>query len=408
MTEESYGTKREAEVRGVAARLGVADFVYHASATSKGTGMREAAGDGILMAGDHGAILQVKTRDPEKAAFDSEAEATAWIRKNASRALRQGRGTRRELNRRRLMGAPIDVIPVRAIGLPESTKKKYEGSISQDVSNWPIIVIIDHPSNVIIDLGFEPDAIWLNFADWTEIQRRLRSTRATLEYARRVLSDRNHVSLGQEYVRYSTMRKADEEAVRLNHTCLPFLSDPDRFDKLGTDLFHDIIEKIWPDDGPIPWKSAEEYRGIVEFLDEVPPQIQSQLGRWFLKKRSELADGSYLPSGLIRLDKRDRIVFACSHMRDWANKHEWSAELSLLTSFRHLQACESGAALDTRTLGVGALVEDRSENTSVSYIFFMVKGQDNAPNIPKDLRRSFERTYGIHDHASGRTLQWGP
>jgi hypothetical protein len=369
MSEESHGTRKETEVRAVAARLGVADFVYHASATSKGTGVREAAGDGLLMAGDHGAILQVKARDPERAALDSETDAVSWIRKNALKALKQGRGTRRELNRRRALGSPIVVLPVRAVGLPEPTRKKYEGIIRQDVNDWPIIVIVDHPSNVEVDLGFESDAIWLTFADWSELQRRLRSTRATLEYARRVLSDRSHVGLGREHERYAAMRKADEEAAAPFPTSSPYLSDPDDFDALGTDLFHDVIEKIWPDDGPIPWTSADEYRAIVEFLDEVPPQLQSQIGRWFLRKRAEIAGGAHMSSGLIRLGLRDRLVFACSHIRHWGSARDWFAEFALLTSLRHQQASETGADHDTRTLGVAALVEDRAEETGVSYNF---------------------------------------
>jgi len=44
------------------------------------------------------------------------------------------------------------------------------------------------------------------------------------------------------------------------------------------DIYHDVIDKVWPDDGIIPWQSAGEYRAIVEFLDAVPPTAQSEVG----------------------------------------------------------------------------------------------------------------------------------
>ena len=32
-------------------------------------------------------------------------------------------------------------------------------------------------------------------------------------------------------------------------------------------LIDDLIEKVWPQDGPIPWQDPDEYRLIVERLD---------------------------------------------------------------------------------------------------------------------------------------------
>jgi hypothetical protein len=405
MSKDNHGTIRENQVRDIAALLGVADFVYFAPPVSKGKGQREASGDGLLIVGERGAILQVKSRDPLKGQSDAEERAIAWVSKNARKAMEQGLGTKRELARRRSNCTPMVVLPVRASHLPADVKRRYECFINYDSQDWPVIVIIDHPKMPEIDLGFVPGVVWFTFKDWGEIQRRLRSASATIDYVKRILRDNIHVMLGQEMERYSAMRKADEEAALRSVTGTPYLSHPDHYDELGTEIFHDIINKVWPDDGMIPWRSAEEYRLIVEFLDKVPPQIQSDIGRWLLDKRSEIADGIRISSGLVRINFRHRLVFACSHFRHWDNAKEWFYEFKSLTFLRHLQALESGAEDDTETLGVAALVEDRGERTGVSYIFIMLRGREASIEIPTDLRRYYEWKYGIHNHRDGTMME---
>lgn len=88
MLKESYGKKREREVREIAGRLGVSDFVYFAPPMSKGNAQREVAGDGLLLVGDRGAILQVKTRDPIAGVNDSADRVESWVRKNTSKAVK--------------------------------------------------------------------------------------------------------------------------------------------------------------------------------------------------------------------------------------------------------------------------------------------------------------------------------
>ena len=405
MLEKDYGTIREKQVRDVAARLGVADFVYFALPTSKGKAQREAAGDGLLLVGEHGAILQVKTREPAIGLTDSVERARAWVKKNAEKAVKQGLGTKRELSRRKEMGTPIVAFPVRALNLSEQARERYKCYISYDTRDWPVIVILDHPQMPDIDLGFTPGVVYFGFNDWSELQRRLRSTFATINYVHRILRDNLHVPLWQEASRYIAVYGADEASANDSVTTFPYLAHPDHLDELGTDIFHDIIDKVWPDDGDIPWKSVEEYRAIVEFLDTVPPQLQSVVGRWILRKRSEITNGQRVSSGLIQLELKHRLIFACSHLEHWSDGHEWFREFMFLTSLRHIQAIESGAVENTKTLGVAALVEDRGEKIGMSYSFFMVSGHESYVDIPKDLRRNFEWRYGIHNHQTATTLE---
>jgi hypothetical protein len=402
MSDEHHGVAREKQVRDIAARLGVADFVYYAPPITKGQGQREAAGDGLLLVGQRGAILQVKSRDPTRGVADSPARATAWIKKHALAAMTQGEGTRRELARRHALGTPVITFPIRAADLPEGTGQRYKCAILQDTTNWPIIVVLDHPQMPEVDLGFVPGVIWFGFSDWWELQRRLRSTSATIEYVHRVLHDGIHVPLWQETARYAALRRADEDFAFGSDTVLPYLADPDDFDELGADIFHDVIDKVWPDDGVVPWQSAEEYRMIVEFLDLVAPEAQSVVGRWILRKRADVEEGQRTSSGLIRLGKQDRLVFACSHIRYWLDGHDWLRQVAMLASLRHTQALESGAPDETKTLAVGVLVEERSD---VSYSFVMLNGREAGIPLPADLRKYLEWRYGIHNHSDGGTSE---
>ena len=292
MATENHGREREDQVREIAAKLGVADFVYSARPVQKGAGQREASGDGLLLVGDRGAVLQVKAREPTRGVIDSPERAAAWVRKHAAKAAEQGVGTRRELARRQNARSPMIVYPVRASDMPQDTKERYALlKIEQPVEEWPVIVILDHPQMPAVDLGFRNDLVWFTFADWWDLQRRLRSTTATLNYVRRILRDGAHVLLGDEETRYAALRSADELSVVESATAIPNLADAEDFDELGADIFHDVIDKVWPHDGIVPWQSASQYRAIVEFLDAVPPGGQSTVGRWILRKRSEIHGG---------------------------------------------------------------------------------------------------------------------
>lgn len=58
----SHGDAVEDRARYIAARLGLADFVYRAELVNRGAGTRE-PGDAILYANGRGAVIQVKARD---------------------------------------------------------------------------------------------------------------------------------------------------------------------------------------------------------------------------------------------------------------------------------------------------------------------------------------------------------
>src|ERR1022692_1910823 len=88
----AHGHAVEDDVRQIAARLGVADFVYTVPQLAKGGASRE-VGDALLVSNGRGAILQVKSRQPNSRPEDG----AMWLSTRGEKAYRQGKGTRRQV-----------------------------------------------------------------------------------------------------------------------------------------------------------------------------------------------------------------------------------------------------------------------------------------------------------------------
>ncbi|MGI5155866.1 hypothetical protein [Microbispora sp. CA-102843] len=87
------GLAAEAAVQDAAATWGLPDFVMLPSVERKGSGVREIS-DGLIVVGDAGLIVQVKTREAKPATADREA---SWIAKQIGAAVKQVNGTARRL-----------------------------------------------------------------------------------------------------------------------------------------------------------------------------------------------------------------------------------------------------------------------------------------------------------------------
>ena len=133
----------EEDVRQIAARLGVADFVFTVPLVEEGSRARE-VGDALLIANGRGAVIQVKSRDPE-----ATGNAENWIKKHAERAARQGSGSVAEIVRRQEAGAPLVAFPVRATDLPPAQRAATGLALDQDAREWPTIVVIDTPPQLV-------------------------------------------------------------------------------------------------------------------------------------------------------------------------------------------------------------------------------------------------------------------
>jgi hypothetical protein len=355
----------EHEVRQVVARLGVADFVYRAALVSKGGATRE-PGDALLIANGRGAILQVKARFAQ-----GDSDLPQRITKRLQKAYDQGRGTRREIARRRDSGTPASATPLRAADLDESDRAAMTLRLDEAVESWPVIIIVDSPH---VD-GLQPpehsDAFWITTDDWQMLNAALRSVTGLLVYVERVLAhgDVSAVPLGHEAGRFHQIVAADATyAAAGEATSRPWLDTSALDDPLGADLYRQLLEGLWPAGQPAPSAPPEHVRAILEFLDGVPPAFQVDCGRWLLTKRRLLSKGPWA-SGVQLIDGRRLFVFACtttSHVADDVGMFE-----ALVTNLASVRLDEA-AAQDpgyTEGLAVGNLVAD---DGSVGYFYALL------------------------------------
>ena len=88
------GIAAEDAIRDAAATWGLPDFVLKPHTERKGNAVREVS-DGMLLVGNRGLSIQVKSRD---AAADEPAREHAWLTKKIAEAARQATGTVRRLS----------------------------------------------------------------------------------------------------------------------------------------------------------------------------------------------------------------------------------------------------------------------------------------------------------------------
>jgi hypothetical protein len=189
---EDQGKEAEDATHSAAAIWGLPDFVFPPDVRRRSSGVRE-LGDGLLMVGDLGVVLQVKSRE---AISDSEDRERRWIAKQTKRALAQGHGTIREFRRE-----PATLTNLRGRTI------KLDGNDLR----WAVAVIIDHPdppSDVEVDPG--ENAVVLLRRDWDFLFEQLKSTHAVGRYLERVAGE--PIVLGDEPMRYYDLALADQQA----------------------------------------------------------------------------------------------------------------------------------------------------------------------------------------------------
>ncbi|MFD5557649.1 hypothetical protein ACFWIA_27885 [Streptomyces sp. NPDC127068] len=192
-----HGRGAEEATHTAAATWGLPDFVFQQAAHAvKGSGVRE-LGDRLLLAGRRGAVVQVKARtvDPK-----SDADEAAWIGKVAAKAMRQAKGTVRQL---RLQSA--DMVNGRSRTL----------RIDGNAFEWIAVFLLDHPrvppGTLASWAAPGMPAIALTRRDWDFLFDQLRSTTAVLDYLFRAAAE-PAVALDNEPVRYYELAAADAVA----------------------------------------------------------------------------------------------------------------------------------------------------------------------------------------------------
>lgn len=189
---QTVGIAAERAVHEAVATWGLPDFVMKPQVERKGSGVRE-IGDGLLIAGEVGAIVQVKGRSSETSTPEKESR---WINKNVDKAIKQVQGTYR-----RLQQSPVDLENGRGRPL------RVDGREVQ----WVGVIIIDHPqipAQHPLDRtrGTIPTIV-LTRRDWEFLVEQLKSTSAVIRYLLRVETSTEF--LGEEPHRYFELASLD-------------------------------------------------------------------------------------------------------------------------------------------------------------------------------------------------------
>lgn len=377
MPLQSQGLAVEEYARRLAGSLGVPDFVYRPPVVRKGSGTRE-LGDGLLVAGGLGLIVQVKSRSAEQGHRDGLERAERWCRKHAEIAQGQGLGTRNRL----------------AKGGVTAVSLRGHAQVLPSAANWPIVVVIDHPLVPSILLGASADTLYLAMRDWLGLHTMIRSTHGLIEYVRRALGSGLTVPLGQESTRYAELARADALWAEESPTSVPLLpSTPLRGEDLfAAQLYSELVDKV-ADPTAIGWDS-QQYLRIVERLDRKPTLARVKLGRRMIARFEEMVHEREA-RGFLSMDKDSGERFCVLYDYDLSERADLSDRrfdrlLLAYTTLRHLQAMESGADPVAGTLGVGVIHHPRDGRR---YSFVLI--EDQAPPLPPDLRSYLEERFGI-------------
>lgn len=284
--ELKRGAAAEQATQDAAAKWGLPDFVFGATALRDGPASRE-IGDGLLLVGNIGIVVQVKCRDAPSEDLERE---TAWITKQAARALRQGNGTIR-----RLLRGPLML----------SNGRGRDVQVDGRAYDWIVVAVIDHPGVAVrlspsVDDSSNP-AVVLIRRDWEFLFQQLKSTHAVARYFRRVAGE--PWELGMEAVRYHQLANADHLVgpQPISKRLLGAGANPRRFTSpvlpiepvAGTEsIEHVLVRTIFEDIATSPLGNRPELDRLqlLAELDRFPVGLRENIGRYLLDALGALSD----------------------------------------------------------------------------------------------------------------------
>jgi len=325
-----HGYAAEAATHDAAAVWGMPDFVFRPGTIVLGSGQRE-LGDGIIVVGELGVVVQVKSR--EMPTHDPIRER-AWLEKKAADGLRQANGT---VLRLRLRPEPLSNL--------RGTTLEIDGNSHR----WLSVVVLDHPGppeDVTPSLTASKNpAVVLLRRDWEFLFDQLKSTQAVMQYFERVAGD--EFALGEEPVRYYDLARADAEAppsdfpkdlvgpgVVVPAPLLPMA--PAASDDLGA---HQIVRMMFEDIAltRLTTSSEEDRLRILCELDRLPVAQRAAIGRFVLDAMAKVS--KHRGSGVIWQMRSARGEAGRTHLGFGACSHPWNENIktgfSLWTQLRY-------------------------------------------------------------------------
>ncbi|MFI5657941.1 hypothetical protein [Streptomyces sp. NPDC051684] len=344
------GVGAELAIHQAAATWGLPDFVFEPSYAVKGSGRRE-QGDRLLLSGSRGTVLQSKRRTVTPGDTDGER---SWLQKNANKALKQAKGTVRQL---RLCSAEMTNGRGRSL------------QVDGNAFEWIALVVLDHeqvPPGTCLDLGAPGmPAITVTRRDLDFLFHQLCSTTAVLDYLFRV-ADLPAVALGEEPMRYYELARADLDTppgsidLRLFGPDAQVASAPQLPQApAGADgsQAHRMIRMVLEDlaTSPLQEPITEANRlTVLHDVDRLPVATRADWGRLLLEM---LDDVPHVPDGHCKWrfrrqvddDGLRQLIFGAATRF----APEIQASFSAYVQLRHHEVQQRiGAAEETATLGV--------------------------------------------------------
>lgn len=276
---ENRGKAAETATHEAAAIWGLPDFVFRASIRRVGKGCRE-LGDGIVLVGKVGLMIQVKSR---KSHGSDTGRELSWLKKNAAKAMRQAVGSIKQLK-----AAPASLTNMRGRSI----------LVDGNDLDWISVVIIDHPNPPdSIELEVKGDQVVLLRRDWEFLFDQMKSTHSVAAYLKRVAGERT--GLGLESSRYFEFALADDKAEptpldpRFRLAGIEEMSEPllpiapvGHEDQSEQRLFRTVLEDI----SGIELQSSTEAQRIQALaeMDRLPPGQRRIVGGFFLDGIAEV------------------------------------------------------------------------------------------------------------------------
>jgi hypothetical protein len=267
---ESQGKEAENATHNAAATWGLADFIFKPELRHLTSGVRE-LGDGVLLVGELGVVVQVKSRE---APSGDPGREHRWVTKQCEKALRQGAGTIRQLCK-----SPATMANMRG----------HRIEVDGTDYRWVIAVVIDHPDAPEITPAPIENSILLLRRDWEFLFEQLKSTHRVGKYLQRVAG--NPQALGSEPVRYYELAAADETAAPtplappfrlpgIEEVSEPLLPMAPAATENGDDhaLFRTILEDI-AETKLSTIDEADRIRALAD-LDHLPPLQRASIGAY--------------------------------------------------------------------------------------------------------------------------------
>ena len=279
------GTAAELATHDAAAVWGLPDFAFPGLRDGEGPGSRE-LGDGFLIVGDVGVVIQVKAR--EEPIHDPDRERS-WLLKKVAEGFRQGDGTIRRLTRG-----------------PRSMTNLRGNSVLVDSATlqWLVVAIIDHPDppeGVVPPAGSgKHPHIALLRRDWEFLFAQLKSSWAVVQYLRRVEDE--PLEIGGEPGRYYDLALADANAQPeqlhpalvlpghrlISAPLLPVAPVGTAGDRRAQDMFRVVMEDVAVT--RLRGSSENDRLRTLSCLDRLPVGQRGDAGSFLLEAMAEVAN----------------------------------------------------------------------------------------------------------------------